>query len=675
MQPGALHSFVTLRWEEAPYGTLRFTGTEKRGDIEPNQALRQAEERGGGEVDSRASPRIAVASGPDDEPGLLVAETCKRCNLLPVSRRKVYSSPGYRYQETESAVMGDPEAKGPRPASRGTLPTPPNSRLCLTSGRPVRTVGAGGSGQFLNTLNHQSLTSSVQQLPVYPAKDWLNACARVPARSFKITQKVGNGYRNSPTHPWQSYQRSTVHPRGGLRRYVNLIRVAHLQARYLRCESHHLTAQAHTVNPALPRLEKPQTRLSIASDWSSSPPSAVLAAAYAVLLLRNLRLPPISPLQSSPPPVVPIVKRLHRDPANEGLRLCGFAALRLCGLPQFSPPGPALPLHPIVLFADQRSSNQPGVTRCRRRRRHSSTSKASLRFRRRHPTALKTLFVSMSLGHSAGLYTVVGVHGATQPCHKMMVDVENDRKRIPTAKRKDEVDFVGWGFLVEASNSTQMLLGLWSLLLHGLAAEHFLQTRSRAVVKGSEVSPMTAFASRVMDAGHGGCSSDKVYIFMLPNTVRSAHCLLLLRIKPVHHDRMHLPTNLKCHKGRRQSTVSSQKRICSHCHGWHMAVVDSLSTYRHYGLSRPAVRSVNLHTYRRLRRMPPSSRCRLSDESAMASFAASNSECIPYLTRASQDAEQSVAEEISGLAEYEIIARRRQGNTWLKRPVPQQPSG
>ncbi|KAK1477170.1 hypothetical protein CCUS01_04988 [Colletotrichum cuscutae] len=31
-------------------------------------------------------------------------------------------------------------------------------------------------------------------------------------------------------------------------------------------------------------------------------------------------------------------------------------------------------------------------------------------------------------------------------------------------------------------------------------------------------------------------------------------------------------------------------------------------------------------------------------------------------------AEQSVAEEISGLAEYEIIARRRQGNTWLKRP-------
>lgn len=38
-------------------------------------------------------------------------------------------------------------------------------------------------------------------------------------------------------------------------------------------------------------------------------------------------------------------------------------------------------------------------------------------------------------------------------------------------------------------------------------------------------------------------------------------------------------------------------------------------------------------------------------------------------------AEQSVAEEISGLAEYEILARRRRGNTWLKRLVPQQPSG
>lgn len=38
-------------------------------------------------------------------------------------------------------------------------------------------------------------------------------------------------------------------------------------------------------------------------------------------------------------------------------------------------------------------------------------------------------------------------------------------------------------------------------------------------------------------------------------------------------------------------------------------------------------------------------------------------------------AEQSVVEEISGLAESEILARRRQGNRWLKRPVPQQPSG
>lgn len=119
----------------------RFTGTEKRGDIEPNQALRQAEERGGGRLARIASncgcvgevlkPNgkgkkvlAASAKGPDDEPGPLVAETCKRCNLLPVSRRKVYSSPGYHYQETESAVMGDPEAKGPRPGEQRYLADP-----------------------------------------------------------------------------------------------------------------------------------------------------------------------------------------------------------------------------------------------------------------------------------------------------------------------------------------------------------------------------------------------------------------------------------------------------------------------------------------------------------------------------------------------------------------------
>lgn len=174
------------------------------------------------------------------------------------------------------------------------------------------------------------------------------------------------------------------------------------------------------------------------------------------------------------------------------------------------------------------------------------------------------------------------------------------------------------------------------------------------------------------------------------------------------------PTNLKCHKGCRQSTMNSQKRICSQYRGWHMVAAVSLcrregneasvvaemtgpGRCRDYrleptghllrqsphlpktpayaaSLSVPILQRIGYAIRWRLEfkvhAIPDTSvaGCRVPDEHDEMTRSLPLKPSMPL-------AEQSVVEESSGLAEYEILARRRQGNTWLKRPVPQQPSG
>ncbi|KAK7441402.1 hypothetical protein Landi51_10055 [Colletotrichum acutatum] len=143
----------------------------------------------------------------------------------------------------------------------------------------------------------------------------------------KSTQKVGNGYRNSPTHP--RFDSTTLWLASILSPYpccspsskVPQMRVtsSHRPSTYRQSGS---PTSGKAPNVASRRDSAARADPAAAIHGSAGFPSLLTGHHHRrrrprrrlrSIAVANLRLTPISPLQSNLPPVVPFVKRLHRD--------------------------------------------------------------------------------------------------------------------------------------------------------------------------------------------------------------------------------------------------------------------------------------------------------------------------------------------------------------------------